>query len=403
MKKILTIVALFVVAASCSAQKSNVNRAMSMANAVDNPDYAGAVALIEAALQDESTKDNAKTWYTAAYVYDRWQQNERVQGDAVKAGEYAMKACNYYKQAYVKDQQPNAKGKIAPKYAQKIPDALKAMYRSYVLYNAGAKASENRDYVAASKYFTAHYSLLNESIVANSENCPPRDSTYFQVRYFDAISTQLAGDIDGVIPKYEALKDSGYKETTLYQYLYNIYVQRHDTANFVRILEQGHQRFPNEFFYLGSLINYYLENNQRQKASDFLEKAIQGDPSNAQYYSVKGNLLNAAKQYDEAMKYYNKAIELAPNSADAWRSKADAVFEQAFNFDQQAGSMRNEQLYQAAHQKSQETYREALTLYEKAAALNPNDLATLRRLKALYFRFNDMDKYNAVNEKIKSL
>jgi tetratricopeptide (TPR) repeat protein len=38
----------------------------------------------------------------------------------------------------------------------------------------------------------------------------------------------------------------------------------------------------------------------------------------------QGNVLNAPKQYEEALAAYDKALDLIPNFASAWLGKSDA-------------------------------------------------------------------------------
>ena len=69
MKKLVLVamLALGVVAAG-SAQKKNVSLAKNKAMNTEAPDFEGAKTAIEAALQDETTKDAADTWYVAGLV-----------------------------------------------------------------------------------------------------------------------------------------------------------------------------------------------------------------------------------------------------------------------------------------------------------------------------------------------
>lgn len=415
MKKVITLVALCLIATMGFAQKSNVSKAKNKAGNIENPDIPGAIEAINAALVDPTTQGQALTLHTAGYVYEMKCDYDRQaaqkagnQPDALVLGESATKALNYYLEAYEKDQQPNAKGKVAPKFAPRIKESVLKFYNRYIFVNYGASLYSNQQYAEAVKAFDQHLSILDLPFIANAKERPAVDSIYRQVQYFSAISTQLSGDEDGAIAKYEKIKNNGYEENNIYQFLYNLYVSRKDTTNFVRVLEQGKQRFPDEFFYLGTLINYYLDNNQRQKASDALEEAIQHDPTNAKYYSTKGDLLFEAKQIDEAMKYYDKAIEMAPNSSDAWFNKGRALNNVAFNMDQRINTIADQKMYNEKKKEVMAKFKEAMTFLEKAKELDNQNMDALRMLKSLYFRFSTNDKsyekkYNELDKYMQSL
>ena len=67
MKKSIFLAALVLVGASCFAQKANVSKARNLCDA-EVPDYVGARAAINEALQNDETKDQANTWYVAGFV-----------------------------------------------------------------------------------------------------------------------------------------------------------------------------------------------------------------------------------------------------------------------------------------------------------------------------------------------
>ncbi len=415
MKKIITLVALCLIASFGYAQKSNVNKAKTKAGNVESPDIPGAIEAINAALVDPSTAGQALTLHTAGYVYEQKCEADRAsaqkagtQADAILIGASALKAYDYYMQAYEVDQQPNAKGKIAPKFEGRIKESILKFYNRYYFVNLGANLYNGQQYTEAIKAFDTHLNIINLPFIAGTKECPVVDSIYHQVEYFSAICTQLSGDENGAIAKYEKIKNNGYEESRIYQFLYNLYVSRKDTVNYLRVLEDGKKRFPNEFFYLGTLINYYLDNNQRQKASDALEEAIQQDPTNPKYYSTKGDLLFDAKQIDEAMRYYDKAIEMAPESSDAWFNKGRALNNVAFSMDQRINYISDQKMYNEEKKRVNAKFKEAMSCLEKAKELNDENEDALKLLRSLYFRFSTNDKsfekkYNELNKHMELL
>ncbi|MDO4191428.1 MAG: tetratricopeptide repeat protein [Bacteroidales bacterium] len=415
MKKVIMLVALCLIASLGYAQKSNINKAKNKAGNVENPDIPGAIEAINAALVDPSTKGLAETLFTAGYVYEQKAEADRAnakkagtQPDAIVIGESAAKAYEYYIQAYELDQQPNAKGKIAPKFTNRIKESVLRFYNNYYFVNLGANYYNSQRYAEAIKAFDTQLDIINLPFIAGTKECPTVDSIYHQVQYFSAICTQLSGDTKGAIAKYENIKDNGYENDRIHQFLYNLYVSEKDTTNFLRILEQGKQRFPDNFFYLGTLINYYMSNNQRQKASDALEEAIQRDPTNAKYYSTKGDLLMEVKQTTEALKYFDKAIEMAPESSDAWYNKGRAIYNIAVDMDTKTAYISNQKMYDEEKKKVNAKFKEALTYLEKARELDGQNEEALRLLKTLYFRFSATDKnfekkYNEIERYMQSM
>ncbi|MBR4814062.1 MAG: tetratricopeptide repeat protein, partial [Paludibacteraceae bacterium] len=65
------------------------------------------------------------------------------------------------------------------------------------------------------------------------------------------------------------------------------------------------------------MINYYLNNGKKEEAIKYLDEAISKNPTNAQYYKIKGNMFLREQKFDEAIASLSKAVELAPSDFEA--------------------------------------------------------------------------------------
>lgn len=137
-----------------------------------------------------------------------------------------------------------------------------------------------------------------------------------------------------------------------------------------------------EFFFLGNLINFYIFNGQEQKGIDYLDKAIELDPNNAQYYNVKGSVMETLNRLPEATAAYDKALTLNPKLMEAWNNKGRMVYNEAYKFEDRAVSIRDPKASANLQAAALEKFKEALPYFEKAAELNPTDLDNLRTLRS---------------------
>ncbi|MDR1592635.1 MAG: tetratricopeptide repeat protein [Prevotellaceae bacterium] len=392
------------------AQKANVKKAYSKANATVDPDFDAAIELINEALHDETTKNDAKTWYTAGLVYDRQQEAELAKlsigtsSDDFLIGESAMKAYTYYLKAYELDQLPNEKGKISPKYDKEIKEALCKFYNQMSLLNYGAKLYQEEDYKTAIKAFECHLSIPNLSLLENEKNRPQKDSVYYQASYWTAQVYYVSGDKENSARKFESIKDKGYEENQIHQFLYSIYLDNKDTVNYVRILKEGADRFPSEFFYLGTLINYYSQTGNIEQASDYLDQIIAKDNTNPVYYNAKGLMMQQLDRFDEAIACYDKALEIDPENVAALINRGIVVHTQAANLDKSALNIRNNRvLEEQIKAQAQEKYKESLKYFEKVYLIDSKNLENLKMLRALYFRFMGDKKYEGKYEEIDAI
>lgn len=415
MKRLL-IIAVFAmgIVATGSAQKSNLSKAKNKALNVESPDFEGAKDAIQAALQDESTKNEVITWYTAGLVYEKIQDAEYLKevsgrsADATLKGESAITSYAYYIKAYDMDFMPNTKGKVKPKYSKKIKNSIKNYYVNMAFLNYGITEFNKKNFPKAIEAFEIHTGVPDLQMF--SEDKPfIKDTVFYQIRYYTALAYERSDSIVKAMEIFEQLKDKGYEEIFVNQHLSDLYKEQKDTVNYLRTLEEGYKRYPNEFFFLGNLINFYIFNNEEQKGIDYLNKAIELDPNNAQYYNVKGSVMETLNRTEEAAEYYDKALTLNPTLMEAFNNKGRMIYNEAYKLEDKSVSTRDPQGSAKLKAAALEKYKESLPYFEKAAELKPTNMENLVLLRSIYYRLLSIDtktyqpKYDEMNAKIKAL
>lgn len=392
------------------AQKSNVNGAKNKALAAENPDFDGAKEMINAALENEQTKNLANTLYVAGLVYEKSADAEFIKvqsgtGSDETMGKDALKAIEYYKKAYELDLQPNEKGKVKPKFTNKIKNSMLNIYHKMMLVNYGVKKFEQKDWNAAIEGFETHTEILDMPFFENDKNTPAKDSTYYDIKMYAAQSA-WAGDMNQkAIKMYEKLKPTGHKGNNVLQVLCQLYQAEKDTVNFINSLQEGVEKYPQEFYYLGNLINHYVYGGQPDKATEYLNRAIEKDPNNPQLYNVKGSMLELKEDFEGAMQNFDKALELNPNLSDAWVNKGRLIYNKAFKAEQEVNQIKDFKLIDAEMVKVNAIYKESIPFFEKAIEINPEDFEAMKILRGLYYRFSDKDpsfqkKYDDIVKRI---
>lgn len=392
------------------AQKSNVNGAKNKALAVENPDFVGAKEQIEQALVNDETKNLANTWYVAGLVYEKAADAEFIKvqtgvGNEVAMGEDALKAIEYYLKAYELDQLPNEKGKIKPKFTNKIKASMLNIYRKVMLVSYGIEKYKVEEWNDAIKGFETHTSIISMPMFDGDKNVPEKDSTYYDIKMYAAQSAWAGNLNTKAIELYKDIKADGYKENQVLQVLSQLYQTEKDTVDYVATLQEGVAKYPKEFYFLGNLINYYVYGGQPELAAEYLDKAIANDPNNPQLYSVLGSMLELKEDYDGAMANFDKALELNPDFADAWVNKGRLIYNRAFKAEGEANQIRDFKQADIEIAKANEIYKSSIPFFEKAIELNKDDYETMKILRGLYYRFSDDDpsyqrKYDEIVKKI---
>lgn len=400
MKRLLLTVALCVAASASFAQKKAVNEAQSIAKG-EKPDFGEARTLIKGALENPETKDDAKTWFVAGFIEDQQFSNERTkqvigqQPDEPVMYDALINILPYFKKAYELDQLPNEKGKIKPKYTKDIKGILGANHVYYI--NGGAYYFDQKDYKKAYDFFD-QYLQISDLPMFKGEQVAERDSNFMTVQFYAAVAATQLGDSKLAIAALERAKNTDYRANDVYQYLCYEYEQAKDTVNLEKTLEEGMVKFPEESYYLMSLINNYIYSNRNEKAIEYLNTAIAKDPNNAQLYDVMGRVYETGlKDYPNAEKYFEKALEINPDYIESLSNLGRIYYNQGVNKQGEANMINDSKQYQEELAVAKEFFKKALPYFEKAHQMKPEEREYMTALRGIYYNLNMGPEFDAID------
>lgn len=414
MKKVLVIMmAMLLSVTACQAQKKAVSAAKNKAMNTENPDFAGARESIKSALEDETTKDLADTWYVAGligYKENEWLMVQTQLGknvDQAQKGKALMESYDYWMKAieltYVPTYDKKGNAKYDTKTRKAVTDKLLEYYRLQEFVKYGIYLNEQKDFKGAYDAFEIHLGIPKLECMQDAKyqkEMPMDDEGYKQYTYYAALFAVQSGQHEEAVKILESMKDGDYEAITVNQFLYQEYVELKDTVNFVRVLQDATQKFPSEPWFLQNLINYYIFSGQKQTAIEYLDQAIEREPNVAQYHHIKGNLLEDAKDYDNALKEFDRALEIDPKLADAMAGKGRVFYNQAVKMNEDAAYINDNKAYKKALADMNEMFRKSLPFFEAAHEIDPANTDYMRTLKTLYYRFQSepgmQAKYDAI-------
>lgn len=392
MKRLLLTVALCVAASSASfAQKKAVKEAQGIAKG-DKADFTEARALIKGALENPETKDDAQAWYVAGFIEDQQfsaertkqilgqQPNEPVMYKALGA------ILPYFKKAYELDQLPNEKGKIKPKYSKDIKSILGADHVYF--FNGGAYYFDQKDYKKAYDFFN-QYLEISELPMFEGTQTAEKDSTFMTVQFYAAVAATQLQDSPIAIKALERAKSSDFRLNDVYQYLSYEYKQAGDSVNYVKTLEEGYAKFPNEEFFLMSLIDAYIQSSQNEKAISYLNTAIAQKPSDSQLYHALGIVYETGiKDYAKAEETFKKALEVNPESVESMSALGRIYYNQAVNKQGEANMINDSKKYQEELTIAKDLFKQALPYFQKAHEMKPSESEYMVALRGIYYNLN---------------
>ena len=391
MKRVLFSMVLLMAVSFAFAQEKNVKEAKSIAGEV-KPDFAKAEQLINEALTNPETKDNAATWDVAGYIQKRINEKEmenaylRKPYDTLKVYNSVLNMYNYYVKCDELAQIPNEKGKIKNKYRSANSKTLLAERPN--LINGGIQyfnLNKNED---ALKYFAAYVDAATLPMM-EKENLLEKDTILPQVAYYATLAADRVGDKDAVM-KYAqyALKDKENGQFAM-QLLTDAYKAKGDTAKWVEKLQEGIVKFPENQYFFANLVDYYSSSNQNDKAMQFADDMLAKDPNNKLYLYVKAYLYHNMKDYEKAIEFYKKTLDIDPAYAEACSNLGLVYLLQAQEYADKAPADINDPNYATAQAEIKKFYEAAKPYYEKARELKPDQKDLwLQGLYRVYYNLN---------------
>ena len=292
------------------------------------------------------------------------------------------------------DHLPDNKGRVRPSHRRDIRRMVTEYYQYQSLIAYGAYLFDKNDFEGALNAFNTFLSIPDLPLIEGSIQ---KDSTYNQIMFFAAVSASNAEKPQEAIRLFEKLTDKDYETLAVFELLHREYLKIEDTVSSVRVLKDGMGRFPEEVWFLESLINHYIYSEQHETALEYVETAILSAPTFAPYHNIKGALLEQLGDEEKAEATFRKALELDSNLTLALESLGLMHFRRALVIDDGVFGIRDSNLRQREQEKADNEFRLALPFFEKLVELDADDAINKRRLRNLYYRLRMYDKFEAMN------
>jgi tetratricopeptide (TPR) repeat protein len=379
MKKLSVIFILLFAIGTAYGQKDNVKNAN---NNLRKGQLDKALQSIEPAISDASTMNDPKTWFYRGNIYLQIHMSEN--------------------QEY-KNLDPNALTKAYESYDKMLElDQKKQYYTEAIqnllivseqLYNQGVEQFTNENFTAALESF--------EKAAEVGETFGNTDT----LSLFNAgLSAENAGNNAKAIEHYSKVLELNYPQPLIYNSLSNIYMAEKDTLKAFATIEEGREKYPDDFNLLIAQTNLYLTSGQTDKAMSNLSEAIKKDPTNPTIYYAVGVNYATMNNLEEAEKAYLKAVELKPDYFEANYNLGALYVNRAAEILNEANKLKlNDPNYAKMKEDADAALKLSIPYLETAQTIDASDKSTLLALKEIYTRLGMYDKLKEVNEKLDTL
>jgi tetratricopeptide (TPR) repeat protein len=322
---------------------------------------------IDKAVVHEKTANNAKAWYYKGVIYQDL-AGHPVYGKLVDPAVATQQAFD----AFTKVPALETKKKEFTDDANKRKEIL--MGNMYALaLNEGVEHYNNKKFAEAQKAYMQAITYK------------PEDTTAY---IYAAYAAAGAEDYAGAKKLYTQLVDKNLASNTVYNQL--LYIANNVDKNdqeALAILEKARAKYPNDRTFMLQELDLYLKTGREKESMAKLDEAIKADPTNANLYTVRGNILEKVNKPDEALQSYKKAAELDPNNFDAHFNMGVFYFNKGANLNNKANKMSYAEFQKsgkALQAEAKKFFTQALPYFESALKVQPKDRTTVQSLLKVY-------------------
>ena len=406
MKKVLFTVALMFGAMVASAQVSVVKEAKSM-----KKDPAAAAKVLEAALTNPETANDPNTWQLAGdlqkAIYDEENMKLYVPGgqaDMPKMYNAMMKMFEYYLKCDEVEQAGVANGTVKKaKLRKKNAETLLKVRPN--LGNGGVEAFNVNDYESAQKYFGLFVDVTENPMFADQAAALKADTLNSLYANYAAMAATMREpkDIASVIKYGNIGKESNSEGWRALMFMAEVYgdKEKGDSIKWLETIKEGAQRFPDQDFFVGNIMDYYLQRGMVDEGLAQIDQLLAANEKPYFWY-VKGVLLYEKKDYAAANDALDKVIAAGGElAAEAYAKKGDIYFFPAQKIVEENSSLNiDDPKYNANEAKIKEAYEQAKPFYEKAKELEPdNQQIWGQMLLRIYWTLNKAE-YEALEKEL---
>ena len=357
--------------------------------------YSEAVSTLNAALSGLSAEQKAKGYnqlvdilYPEASKAFEAITLANVQKNKVEASTYTpiVNALNEAVKCDEFDNQPNDKGKVAPKFRKKNADRL-ANFRNVLINAANETTDPDQKLSLANAYINSSESPLFAEALKAGDPYIGYAQFFAAAAYYNKENWNKAAEYAEKALKCEDVKENA--EQYLVSALTKNLKTKADTLTYIKKLND-----INADKYMAQMASLYNQVGEKALSEKILNDAIAKDPNNKMAYAIKGENAMNARDWDEAIKNFKKTVEIDPEFTAVWFNLGVCASTKGFDLNEQLSE--NGRITTENDAKVKDALKEAVGYYEKVRQLDPN------REKVSNWPYQLRMIYNALGEKDKA-
>lgn len=289
------------------------------------------------------------------------------------------------------DNQPNDKGKVAPKFRKKNADRLSAM-RGCLINAANESKDPETRLALATAYISSSESPLFAEALKEGDKYVGYAQFFAAAAYYDKKEFKKCAEYAEKAIACEDVKDNA--ESYFLSAMNNTLKTKADTLEFLKKLNQIN---PKKF--MAQIASMYNQIGEKELSMKILNDAIAADPNNKMAYAIKGENAMNEKKWDEAITNFKKTVEIDPAFTAVWFNLGVCASSKGYDLNELLSE--NGKITAENQAKVTAALKEAVGYYEKVRQLDPNRETITNwpyQLRMVYNAIGETEKANEITK-----
>ena len=404
MKKLQFIIIGILISLSAYAQKNNVQSAATAIGSVPcsyltaegmetvmcikkvkYDELENAKRYIDLAAKHPKTLNDPKMWYYRGRVYLAIHRDttreQKVDPDAIAKATKSLVNC-------LKTDEKKLNADTAQIYL---------IHSAIDCFHEGVRFYKNKKHDKAIELYhlvldAVHFDTRND-LVRNNVS----EKTIYLHLYFASKSQKNNKKSKGYL---QELIDLNYNDPLIYVSMSKIFLEEKDTAKALDYIELGRKKFYDDIDLIKEQVDLYLKLGKIDMLQKKLTIDIEYDPYNSLLYFIRGNLYEKQDMLAEAEKDYLKTVELDPSLFIVHYNLGAIYYNQGADIMNTARDIVSNTAYNKEKEKADAIFKQAIPFFEIAHQIKPEDVYTIQKLKLVYARTGDTEKFEQMKKKL---
>lgn len=357
MIRVLMMMACWVTAVLCMAQKKEISQAQTYIKS--GKDFDKAEALMTGLLsKDTLNRQNKK-------IYEVWYQSVAKQYEAANEKLYLRQQYdtaqffNLVRRFYQVgealdsiDARPDKKGRVRPEHRRQHAAELDLLRRN--LYYGGTYQTRKGNYRQAFDFFDTYIDADRQPLFTGYDY-ERHDTLMARAAYWATFCGYKMQQADMILRYGElALRDTAYREYTL-QYLCEAYKLQHNDTAYVATLQTGYDEFAEHPYFFPRLADYYTTAGNHEKVLALAVRGLSVNADNELFLLAKSVAELNLEQYEACVATSERLIALNDTMPEAYYNIATVRLNQALKLESGVRSQESGVRSQESGVRSQES------------------------------------------------